>query len=145
MTNGTASLITTPSMNDNSSLSKRCSPAAPVRWAFAVIAVLLLNARILVSFVKKPAVPVASKAPNNGLPNNGIFCRIASGNISLSLCLICFGLSLTTTGLYLINFFAVPLVPCSNTPSALASKLVFFVRYILMVANSINIHTFIYR
>lgn len=136
-------------MNGNSSLSKRCSPAAPVQWVFAVIAVLHLNATILASFVKpvspKPAVPVGSKAPSNGLPNNGIFCRIASGNTSRSLCLTCFGLSLTTTGPYLINFFAAPRVPCSNMPSVLGSKLAFSVPYILMVASLINIRTFIYR
>lgn len=149
MTDGTASLITTLSMNGDSSVSKRCSLVAPVRWVFAAIAVLHLNVRIHASFAKpvnpKPAVPVGSKAPNNGLPSSGIFCRIASGNTLPSRCPTCFGLSSTTTGPYLINFFAVPRGLCSNTPDVMTSKLAFFVRYILTVANSINIRTFIYR
>lgn len=148
-TDGTASLIITPSMNGNSSVLKRCSPAAPVLWAFVVIAVLHLNAPILDSFVKpvspKLAMPVDSKAPNNGSPCSAISYRTANGNISPSRCPICFGLSSTTIGSYSINFFAVPPVLCSNMPDALASKLVFFVRYILTVANSINIRTFTYQ
>lgn len=48
-------------MNGNSSVSKRCSPVAPVLWAFDVITALLLIAPILASFAKpvnlKPAVP----------------------------------------------------------------------------------------
>ncbi|TCT28446.1 hypothetical protein EC835_1175 [Providencia alcalifaciens] len=147
-TNGIALLITIPSMNSNYSLLKRCSPVAPVLWAFAVIAVIILNAHTPVSLVKpvnpKPAVRVVSKAPNNGSQNNTIFFQISNGNISPSRCPICCDLSATITGPYLINFFTAPLVPCSNTPGSLGSKLVFVVPYIPMVANSINIHTFIY-
>lgn len=136
-------------MNGNCSLSKRCSPVVPLLWAFAVIAILLLNALIPASFVKpvnpKPAVPVVSKAPNSGLLSSAIFCRIANGNISPSPYLTCFGLFSTITGPYLINSFAVPPVPCSNMPSVLGSKLAFSVPYIPMVANLINIRTFIYR
>lgn len=122
-TDGTALSITTPSMNGNSSLLKRCSLVAPALWMFVAIAVLLLNAHIHASFAKpvnpKPAVPVVSKAPNNGSPNNGIFCRIANGNISPSLSPTSFGLFSTITGSYLINLFAVPPVLCSNMPDAL--------------------------
>ncbi|QBY45950.1 Putative transposase (plasmid) [Arsenophonus nasoniae] len=92
----------------------------------------------------KPAVRVASKAPNSGLPSSAIFCRIANGNILPSLCLNYFGLFLTITGTCSTNSFAVQPAPYSNTPSAKASKLAFFVRCILTVANSINIRIFIY-
>ncbi|MEX9875822.1 hypothetical protein AB7W40_22225 [Providencia rettgeri] len=65
-------MIITTSMNGNSSVLKRCSPAALGLWVFVVIAALNLNARIRASFVKpvnpKPAVPVGSKAPSSGLP-----------------------------------------------------------------------------
>ena len=123
ITDRTALLITTLSMNGNFSVLKRCSPAAPARWAFAVITVLYLKARIHASFVKpvvnpKPAEPVTSKAPSSELPSSAIFCQTANGNTLPSLCLICFGLSSTTTGSYLINFFAVQPVLCSNTPDA---------------------------
>ncbi|QBY46801.1 hypothetical protein ArsFIN_54120 (plasmid) [Arsenophonus nasoniae] len=148
MTDGTFSSKIITWMNGNYSLSKRCSPAAPALWAFAVIAVLHLNALIHASFVKpvnpKPAVRVASKAPNSGLPSSAIFCRIANGNILPSLCLTYFGLFLTITGTCSTNSFAVQPAPCSKTPSAKASKLAFFVRCILTVANSINIRIFIY-
>lgn len=136
-------------MNGNSSLSKRCSPAVPVRWAFAVISALHLNAHIHASFVKpvnpKPAVPVASKPPNSGSSNSAIFCRIANGNTLPSRCPSCFSLSSIITGSYLTNFFAVPRVPCSNKPSVLGTKLAFFVPCMPMVANSINIRIFICR
>ncbi len=90
MTDGTALLITTSSMNGCSSVLKRCLPAALARWGFVVIAVLHLNACIRASFVKpvnpKPVVPVGSKVPSSGLPSSDIFCRTANGNISPSQC-----------------------------------------------------------
>ncbi|QBY43560.1 hypothetical protein ArsFIN_21280 [Arsenophonus nasoniae] len=135
-------------MNGNYSLSKRCSPAAPALWAFAVIAVLHLNALIHASFVKpvnpKPAVRVASKAPNSGLPSSAIFCRIANGNILPSLCLTYFGLFFNNNWYLLNQLFRCATRAMLKTPSAKASKLAFFVRCILTVANSINIRIFIY-
>lgn len=95
--------------------------------------------------VEKIAVPAASKAPNSGLPSSAIFCRIASSNISPSRCPICFDLSSTITGPCSTNSFAVQPAPCSNMPGTKASKLAFFVPYILMVASSINIPIFMCR
>ncbi len=133
---GIALSITITSMNGSSSVSKICSPAALALWAFAGMVVLHLNALIHASFVKpvnpKPAVHVDSKAPNNGSPNSAIFYRTANGNISPSLCPTCFGLSSTITGPCSTDSFAAPPVPCSNTQSALDSKLAFFVPCILI-------------
>lgn len=123
MTDGIASLITTLSMNGSSSVLKRCSPTAPARWAFAAIAALLLNARTHAFFVKpvnpKPAVPVGSKAPNNGSHSSTIFCQTANDNISPSRYPTYFGLSSTIIGLCSTDSFAAPRVPCSNMPSVL--------------------------
>lgn len=135
-TDGIALSITITSMNGNYSVSKICSPAALALWAFAGMVVLHLNALIHASFVKpvnpKPAVHVDSKAPNNGSPNSAIFYRTANGNISPSLCPTGFGLSSTITGPCSTDSFAAPPEPCSNTQSALDSKLAFFVPCILI-------------
>lgn len=133
-------------MNAHYLVLKRCSLVAPALWAFAAIPVLHLNTHIHAYFAKpvnsKPAVRMSSKAPNNGSHNSVTFCRTVNGNISPSLCLTCFGL--LTTGSCSTDSFAAPLVPCSNTLGDLGSKLVSFVPYIPMTANSINIRTFIY-
>lgn len=78
------------SMNGKFSLLKRCSLVAPALWALATIVVLHLNALIHVFSVNsKPTEHMASKVPNNGSPNNAIFCRTVHGYILPSLCPIC--------------------------------------------------------
>lgn len=69
MTDETVSLITTMSMNGNSSLLKRGSLTAPALWVLVGIATLHLNAPIHASFVKpvnpKPTVHVTRAMPKH--------------------------------------------------------------------------------
>lgn len=123
MTAGTATSVrmATASAPGPASVLSACSPAAPLRWAFAAFAVRHPDAPTPAFSARaasqRPAAPAASKPPSSGCLSRATSSPTATGSTSPLPCPTSSGRFLTTTGHCSISSFRPPPAPCYAGPA----------------------------